>query len=604
MGAFTKLFGKGKATKQLGGYFEMLDGYTPVFSTYDGGVYEMELTRSCIHTFANHCSKLTPVVSGANTKAQKALLDGRPNPFMTSAQFVYKVATIYDAQNTCFIIPVLDGFEKLIGYYPVNPMQVEIIEVSGEPWLRYTFRSGQKAAIELARCGVVSKYLYSSDIKGENNAALRPTLQLLNVQNQGIEEGIRNSASFRFMATVNNFAKAEDLKKERKKFVAENLGPDSGGLALFPNTYTNVQQIKSQPEIVDPEQMQIIQTRVLNYFGCNEDVLQNKTVGDAWSAYYEGKIEPFALQLSQAMTCMTFTRAELARGNSIMWSANRLQYMTNSDKLQVSSQMFDRGILSTNDVMDIWQLPHVPDGDKRYIRKEYAEISKLDQAVHPRRWKGRTKMTPENKIKFKANAQARSLVLLPKKEAEKRIETNYYVEGYAARYEPYVLYYDGDEPIYERFERGCFDDCDMSDVIMQFDHAGRVFARSTNGSLIVGPDDVGLFMAADLGRTEGARGLYADIDAEMITKMSWRFRVGDYYWDAETRTIVHRTVKKIYDVSAVSIPANDNTEINARSWADGVISLAARSEAELDDRRRRLRLKIKLNSQEEFNYET
>lgn len=83
-------------------------------------------------------------------------------------------------------------------------------------------------------------------------------------------------------------------------------------------------------------------------------------------------------------------------------------------------------------------------------------------------------MTPENKIKFKAGAQARSLVLLSKKEAEKRIETNYYVEGYAGRYEPYVLYYDGDEPIYERFERGCFDDCDMSDVIMQFDHAGRV----------------------------------------------------------------------------------------------------------------------------------
>ena len=88
---------------------------------------------------------------------------------------------------------------------------------------------------------------------------------------------------------------------------------------------------------------------------------------------------------------MTFTRAELARGNSIMWSANRLQYMTNSDKLQVSSQMFDRGILSTNDVMDIWQLPHVPDGDKRYIRKEYAEISKLDQAVQPQPVEGEDK---------------------------------------------------------------------------------------------------------------------------------------------------------------------------------------------------------------------
>lgn len=379
MGAFDKLFKRPRVEKQVSSYFQMLDGYTPIFSTYDGGVYEMELTRSCIHTFANHCSKLLPVVTGANAKALTALLDGKPNPFMTSAQFVYKVATIYDTQNTCFIVPVLDKFDKLIGYYPVNPQQVEILDVDGEPWLRYTFRSGEKAAIELSRCGVVSKYLYSSDIKGESNAALRPTMQLLNVQNQGIEEGIRNSASFRFMATVNNFAKAEDLKRERAKFVAENLGPDSGGLALFPNTYTNVQQIQSHAEIVDPEQMRIIQTRVLNYFGCNEDVLQNKTVGDAWSAYYEGKIEPFAIQLSQAMTCMTFTKDQLARGNAIVWSANRLQYMTNADKLQVSSQMFDRGILSTNDVMDIWQLPHVPDGDKRYIRKEYTEVSQLDQ---------------------------------------------------------------------------------------------------------------------------------------------------------------------------------------------------------------------------------
>ena len=381
MGAFDKLFGKAKAKKQLGGYFQMLDGYTPVFTTYDGGVYEMELTRSCIHTFANHASKLLPTVTGAGGKNLTGLLNSKPNPFMTSAQFVYKVATIYDAQNTCFIAPVLDAMDKLVGYYPVNPQQTEIVDVGGEPYLRYTFRTGEKAAIELSRCGIVSKYLYNSDIKGENNAALRPTLQLLNVQNQGIAEGIKNSASYRFMATVNNFAKGQDIARERKKWVEDNLGADSGGLALFPNTYTNVQQIQSQPKIVDPEQMQIIQTRVLNYFGCNEDVLQNKTVGDAWSAYYEGKIEPFALQLSQAMTCMTFSKQEQARGNAVVWSANRLQYMTNADKLQVSSQMFDRGILSTNDIMDIWNLPHVPDGDKRYIRKEYTEVSQLDQVA-------------------------------------------------------------------------------------------------------------------------------------------------------------------------------------------------------------------------------
>lgn len=381
MGAFDKLFRRPKISKQVNGYFAMLDGYTPVFTSYDGGVYEMELTRACIHTFATHCSKLQPTVTGADKRGIRAMLEGKPNPFMTSAQFVYKVATIYEAQNTCFIVPVLDKFDRLTGYYPVNPQLTEIIDVGGEPWLRYKFNTGEWAAIEMELCGVISKYLYRSDIKGENNDALKPTLQLLNVQNQGIAEGIKNSASFRFMANVNNFTKDKDLAAERRRWTEKNLGAGGGGLALFPQSYTNVQQIQSTAKIVDPEQMQLIQTRALNYFGCSEDVLQNKTVGDAWSAYYEGKVEPFAIQLSQAMTSMTYSQNERTRGNAVMWSANRLQYMTNTDKLQVSSQMFDRGILSINDVMDIWNLPHVPDGDKRYIRKEYTEISQLDQVA-------------------------------------------------------------------------------------------------------------------------------------------------------------------------------------------------------------------------------
>lgn len=381
MGAFDFLFKKPKEDKQVNSYFQMLDGYTPIFTTHDGGVYEMELTRACIHTFANHCSKLLPTVEGADKRGIQALLDGKPNPFMTSAQFVYKVATIYDTQNTCFIVPLLDKLDRLVGYYPVNPRQTEIVEVQGEPWLRFTFQNGKKAAMELSRCGVVSKYLYNNDIVGENNAALYSTMQLLHTQNQGIEEGIKNSASIRFMARIGNFIKREDLIKERKEWVKDNLGPDAGGLALFSNNYDNVQQIQSTAKIVDPEQMALVQTRVLNYFGCNEDVLQNKAVGDAWSAYYEGKIEPFAIQLSQAMTAMTFSQNERTRKNAITWSANRLQYMTNNDKLNVSSQMFDRGLMSLNMIMDIWNLPHVEDGDKRYIRKEYIEISQLDQVA-------------------------------------------------------------------------------------------------------------------------------------------------------------------------------------------------------------------------------
>lgn len=201
-------------------------------------------------------------------------------------------------------------------------------------------------------------------------------------------------------------------------------------------------------------------------------------------------------------------------------------------------------------------------------------------------------MTPKDKTKFKQEAQVRALTVLSGASV-KRIDSEHYVEGYAARYEPYVLFHDFDgQPIYERFERGCFDDCDMSDIIMQYDHAGKVMARTGNGSLIVEVTDQGLFVAADLGRTEAARDLYTDIQEGMVTKMSWRFRVGDCYYDEETRTIVHRKVAKIYDVSAVSIPANDNTEINARAMVDGEIAKAVRRETELDERRRKLRTKI------------
>lgn len=209
-------------------------------------------------------------------------------------------------------------------------------------------------------------------------------------------------------------------------------------------------------------------------------------------------------------------------------------------------------------------------------------------------------MTPEYKTKFKETAQTRSLAVFFSAQdgAQRRIESTHYVEGYAALYEPYVLYYDADnQPVYERFDPGCFAGCDMSDIVMQYDHQGRVLARTGNGSLFVEVDGKGLFCAADLSRTDAARSCYEDIRAGMVNKMSWRFRLGDYYYDYDSRTIVHRTVSKVYDVAPVSIPANDNTEINARAWVDGEIAQAARREAELDERRRKLRLKIKLTQE-------
>lgn len=176
----------------------------------------------------------------------------------------------------------------------------------------------------------------------------------------------------------------------------------------------------------------------------------------------------------------------------------------------------------------------------------------------------------------------------------KRINTDYYVEGYATTFDkPYLLYeFEDGTKIYERIDAHALDSADMSDVIMQYDHEGRVFARQSNGTLVLQPDEKGLFIAADLGKTDLARGLHQDIEAGMITKMSWGFTVAEDSYDKLTHTRTILKIAKVYDVSAVSIPANGDTEISTRNAASR--SYEQEKQERLERRVAILKLKAKL----------
>nr|DAZ76360.1 MAG TPA: prohead serine protease [Caudoviricetes sp.] len=150
---------------------------------------------------------------------------------------------------------------------------------------------------------------------------------------------------------------------------------------------------------------------------------------------------------------------------------------------------------------------------------------------------------------------------------QKLLESEYYVEGYATTFNsPYELYRIGDKKYYEVIDRHALDNADMSDVIMQYDHTGRIYARNSNNTLLLNINDRGLLIAADLSKTQLSRELYEDIKAEMINKMSWSFIVKKDKYDKATRTRTILKVSKIYDVSAVSVPANDDTTISARDY--------------------------------------
>jgi hypothetical protein len=363
----------------------MLNGYEPRFTSWGGSIYEQELVRDAINARAVHISKLKYESQGSARPALQSKMAKAPNQFQTWSQFLYRLSTILDIHNTAFICPVYDIYGEPSGVVCPLPDRTEIVQYGEVPYLRYEFRNREKAAIELEYCGILTKFQYRSDFFGENNSALIPTMDMIHMQDQAIKEGVKSAATYRFYAQVNNFTKASDLAAERKRFSEENFAKDAegGGLLLFPNTYTNINQVKSAPFVIDPEEMKLIEKNVYQHFMVNEDILQNKAYGDAWSAFYEGAIEPFAVQFSEVMTKMLFTLREQSQGNLIMLTANRLQYMTNKDKLDVSSQLLDRGVMSINDVRDIWNLAPVEGGDVRIIRGEYwnadEKVSEVDE---------------------------------------------------------------------------------------------------------------------------------------------------------------------------------------------------------------------------------
>ena len=373
MGLFDYIFGnRKKPTGEYKGEFKLLNAYEPRFTAWTGGLYESQLIRAAINARATHISKLAVVFSGSAKPQLQNKMKKAPNGLQTWSQFLYRLSTILDVHNTAFIVPIFGEYGETTGIYCPLPSKCTVVQYGNKLYLQYEFTSG-KAAIELENCGIMTKYQYRNDMLGENNSALFPTMELINIQNQGIEEGVKSAATYRFMAQLTNFSKAEDLAKERKKFTEQNFSKDAeaGGLLLFPNTYQNIQQINAKPWIVDAEQIREIQKNVFEYFGVNEDILENKAYGDAWSAFYEGAIEPFAIQFSEVLTKMLFTMREQTEGNNVMATANRLQYMTNADKLNVSAQLLDRGIISINDAREIWNLPPVDGGDVRIIRGEY-----------------------------------------------------------------------------------------------------------------------------------------------------------------------------------------------------------------------------------------
>lgn len=372
MGLLEKLFPKKYRTPIQADRWEPLTAYRAAFTSWRGEIYEFDQVRSAIDTLARNTGKLQIEMPGSAKGKMRTKLKIRPNDYQTWYQFWYRTRTIYEMQNNAIIVPILGEYDEIVGLFPVLPSACEVVQTkTGREYLRYKFANNQKAAMELERCGIITKHQYKNDIFGESNSALNSTLTVLDLNKQAIKAAVEGSNSYKFMAKMNNFAKDEDIAKERQRVKEANLKDKDGFLLLFSNLIGEPKQIDYHPFTLDDKQLTIIDSNIEKYFGVSAEAIKNELTGDKASAFYEGAIEPFSIQASEVITNMLFTPIEQSTGNMFMLTANRIQFMTNAEKLSISSSMADRGLMTINEIREIWNLAPIEGGDRLVARGEY-----------------------------------------------------------------------------------------------------------------------------------------------------------------------------------------------------------------------------------------
>ena len=345
----------GISSTRYGRSFTTFTEYTPTYTTWNGSLYEQELMRACVHTFANACSKLEPHYDGPIQQVEQ-LFRTWPNEYMTWSRFLYRLATIYEVDCTAFVIRLHDPQGRTTGLWPLKCSNAEAMDVGGELWFRFQMPVGDSIAYPAKDVCVLSKYQYASDLFGTPNH-LNDTLSLLNAQADAERTAIAIGSKIMFIGRMVGQVDEEDMDLKKKRFAEQNLGPsNSTGMLTYDQTWDSVTPVAHNAYTIDSVE--------------NKRILQNDCTEEIWDSYYEGKVETWAIQLSEGLNKMMFTtRAMLT--NNISFTANRMQFMSAASKRNMVRDMTDRRLMTINEGREVLGLPKVPGGDVFVNRGEY-----------------------------------------------------------------------------------------------------------------------------------------------------------------------------------------------------------------------------------------
>lgn len=367
MGILANLFKKEKQ-EQTKTYteFKELGTYRSYFSVFGKDIYKSDDVRTCIRALAEHTSKANP---RCTDKRIERILQLRPNKFMNGKDFLAKVRNYLEIKNTAFVYIERDNTNKVVGFYPVPFQTYEALEYRDRLYIKFHFDGNHSnLVVPWDDLAVLRKDYVFSEIGGETNEPLIPTLDVISTMDKGLQNAVKSTANLRgILKSTKAMLSPETLKQQKDIFVKDYMDiSNEGGIASLDATQ-EFKEINLKPTTASAEEAASYRERVYRYFGVSEKIINSTYSESEYDAFYESRIEPFLVALSLEFTYKIFTDRQIGFENEVWYESNRLQYASAKTKISMV-QLVDRGLMTPNEYRALFNMPPYDGGDEFVLR--------------------------------------------------------------------------------------------------------------------------------------------------------------------------------------------------------------------------------------------
>ena len=360
---FSTIFGNKKQTEVTKTQLQMLNSYNAQFTTLGNDTYDSKVARQCIDRIATHCAKLIPKhikdsISNNIKGDINFLLQNQPNPITTKFDFIYRVISMLYTDSNAFVFIAKDKTGYITGFYPILATNYDLLEdTTGKIYLQFKFMNGKEYTLPYLELIHLRLFYNKHDIFGTNNKVLKTDIDTAHTASEGIKNAIKTSNNLKgILKYTKSMLKEKDIKASKEAFVRDflNLENESGIAAV--DSKAEFEAVNLKPITLDREQLKQVNNNIFDYFGISEKIVNNSFTTEDWNAFYEGVIEPRAIQMSDAFTNKIFSYKAIKDGHKIVFTANRLQYATLANKISLLKEAGALGLLTKDEAREIIDL--------------------------------------------------------------------------------------------------------------------------------------------------------------------------------------------------------------------------------------------------------